>query len=84
MKKSTKLIGLLSAGFGILYVYKASEEKALDGKGLEGFNIDINADKVIDTAKNFVRANPVVKEAGAEAAKRLVGHILSRRGKTYE
>ena len=79
MLKSTKLLGLLAAASTVAFLVKSSQEKNVDINHIEGLNLEINPDILIDTAKNFVRANPLAKDMGAAILKKIVAANLGKK-----
>ena len=69
MKKTT-LIGLLAVGSTIAYLFLKKKEG--DGEALEGIEVKVNPEKLIDGALAFSNINPNTKDGIRQIARNAI------------
>ena len=68
MKDKTKIIGLLGIGVVGLYLYK-TKDKDVKNHQIEGLNININPEKLLDSGLALLDGNPYLKQQVATSLK---------------
>lgn len=61
MQDKNKLLGLLGLGVIGLYLYKTKDKDVSDHK-IEGLNIDINPERLVDSGLALLGGNPYLKQ----------------------
>lgn len=77
MKLKT-ILAMASISAGLGYLYLASQDD--DATNIEGLNIDVKPDVLIDSAVGLSRIPSQYKNGVANASKRLVSGFLAGRG----
>ncbi len=78
MKRSTKVIGLLALTSTIAFLYRSSRESDKDFNHIDGLDVNINADKLIDGGSLFI--NEKFRGPVKKIAKRFVNGVMLGRG----
>jgi len=74
-KKLIKMLGWTTVLSGIAFVYLSSKED--EPVFIQGFNIDIDADKLVDSGlAEFAILNPEYKDKIGNSAKKLLGRLI--------
>ena len=80
MEKSTKILGALALISTLSFLYKSSRENGENvNSQIEGLNVDINTDKIIDSSINKLKANPRTKQVASGIAKHIVSGIIDKK-----
>lgn len=73
-EKSMKILGAIALASTALFVFKSRENP--DNTKIEGLNIDIDPEKMIDNVKSNISPYPKVNEAIANAVKLKISKML--------
>ncbi len=74
--KKQLLLGSLVVGVGALYLYMTKDDESSIFDGINGFNIDLKPDDLIDSAVNKVISDERLGRSAKEIAKKLSYSIL--------
>ena len=67
--KKTSFFGLMAFGFTVAYLYNLRKEK---DTGLDGVEIKINPERLLDGALAMTRMNPIAQEGIRRVAKNAI------------
>lgn len=67
--KKTSFFGIMALGFTVAYLYTLKKEK---GSGLDGVEIKINPERLLDGALAMTRMNPLALEGIRRVAKNAI------------
>lgn len=73
--KSTKIIGAIALVSTALFLLKSRDNK--ESKKLDGLNIDIDPEKIVDNIKPYISDNPHFNNQLADFAKFQISKILA-------
>lgn len=74
MDKKTKIAGLIALGAGAYFFYKSKEETQSQ---IEGLNVDLDGDKLINSLGQKIVKNPMLREKAVSASKMMLGKFLA-------
>lgn len=78
MKDKDKIIGLLGAGLVGIYLFR-TRNKAPDDHQIEGFSVNLNPEKVIDSSLNLINMNPALKGQISNGLKGLGQGLMNKK-----
>lgn len=77
-------LGLGAIGLGLTYLYRTSKEKGVPNiNHIEGINVEINPEKLMNNAKKYIKTNPQARDLLANAAKGILGGYLNSNKSEY-
>lgn len=71
------ILGVTAVGATGAYLYRASQGKGINS--LEGINLTVNPEKLIDASKPFLHKNPAYQEVLADMGKSLIQGFMKTR-----
>jgi hypothetical protein len=72
--KSQKILGVIA--FASTALFMLESRKSPDNKKIEGLNIDIDPEKMVDSIKANISKNPKVNDILADLAKSSIARLL--------
>jgi len=74
--KSIKILGAIAAASTALFIFKSRTMP--DSKQIEGLNINIDPEKMVDNIKPYISTDPELSEKIANIAKKGISKLLDR------
>jgi hypothetical protein len=75
---TTTWLGIVAAGLTGAYLWKSAKDKGVNTLNhIEGINIEIKPDQLLDNAKKYIKTNPHARDLMANAAKGILNGYLS-------
>jgi hypothetical protein len=71
------LLGVTAVGATGAYLYRATQGKGINS--LQGINLTINPEKLIDASKPFIHKNPIYQEVFADMGKKFIQGFMAQR-----
>lgn len=76
MEKSTKIIGVVAFGLMAYFLFKSKDENE-NSAPIEGLNISVNPDKIVDSLMPFIDMPPQYKGTLQRGLKRAINGYMA-------